>query len=109
MLVLEDGSSLRLLEGLISLDPEKQDRFALEHTPTRFGRVTLEVQALANSEGKGWKADATLDLSTRPASIEIPVSISGRKFDRIEGAKYQRTDGTIVVDPAAPKWSAFWL
>src|SRR5580698_8523182 len=40
MLVLEDGPSMRLLEGVgTNLDPARQ--FSLEQTPTRFGRVAL--------------------------------------------------------------------
>jgi hypothetical protein len=104
MLVLEDGDRLRLLEGILS--GKKQERFYLERTPTRFGRVTLDAEPLANSTG--WKVDAVLDFAKRPAAVEIPTVLCGRRFDRVEHATYQLQGKTILVDVAATRWTAFW-
>ena len=104
MLVLEDGNRLRLLEGMIS--GKKPGRFYLERTPTRFGRVTVDLEPLTNATG--WKVDAVLDFPRRPAAVEIPAALSGRPFDRLENATYQRRGNAISVDVAAARWTAFW-
>jgi hypothetical protein len=106
MLVLEDGSRLRLLEGLISWKPQKPDPFLLERTPTRFGRATLEAEPL--SAASGWKVDAALDFGQRPSTIEIPRTLCQREFDRVEGANCQVRGESVRVDPTARKWTAFW-
>jgi hypothetical protein len=107
MLVLEDGDRLRLLEGMISSNANQRERFSLERTPTRFGRVTLGVEPLTNSAG--WKADAVLDWAHRPAGVEIPFTLGGGKFDHVEGAKYQAKGRSVMIEPGAAKWTAFWL
>ena len=106
MLVMEDGARLRLLAGIASWNPQQRDQFRLERTPTRFGRVTVNVEPLTNSSGS--KADTVLDLATRPASVEIPSTLCGGKFDRLEGAKYQVRGSAVLIDPTAAKWTAFW-
>ena len=91
---------------MISRNTNEQEKFRLERTPTRFGRVTLDVEPLANSTG--WKAEAVLDLRQRPSTIEVSGILRGRKFDRIEGSKYQANGEKITVDPIASRWTAFW-
>ena len=103
-LLLEDGPTMRLLEG-VALNPADGQRFSLEQSPTRFGRVTLQVEPLDN---KGWRLDFALAPSQRPGKVELPADIASGKFDRIVGAKFERENKKISVDPNALQWSAFW-
>ncbi len=106
MLLLEDGTQLRFLEGMKTPKLREQERYRLEHTPTRFGRVTLSLEPLANKQG--WKLDVGLEPGQRPGTVEVPHAIFGRQFDRIVGAKFQILDQTVMVDPEARTWSVFW-
>jgi hypothetical protein len=104
MLLLEDGPTMRLLEG-VALNLADGQRFSLEQSPTRFGRVTLQLEPL---DDKGWRLDFALAPSQRPGKVELPADIAGREFDRIVGAKFERENRKISVDPNALQWSAFW-
>jgi hypothetical protein len=105
MLLLEDGRSMRLLEGVAtSLGHGKA--FSLEQSPTRFGRVTLRLEPLDND--KGWKLDFSLIPSQLAEQVALPSKIASRVFDRIVGAKFQMDDHKIVVNPQALEWTAFW-
>jgi hypothetical protein len=105
-LLLEDGQRIRLLEGLIPANSNHDQALALERTPTRFGRVTLELESLSNHAG--WRLAVTLDPAQRAETVELPVSIFGRQFDRIQDAKFQIRGSRILIDPKATKWTAFW-
>jgi hypothetical protein len=106
MLVLEDGGRLRFLEGMVAADFEGKGLFRLEHTPTRFGRVSLEIEPLTS--GKGMRLQVGIEPAQRPLTVEIPMSILGYHFDRIAGAKCQITKQNVLIDPAARTWTAFW-
>ena len=104
MLVLEDGTSLRLLAGATSNLERKV--FSLENSPTRFGRVSLRLEPHADQ--KGWKLDFDLAGAKLPGQIQIPADITGRPFDRVVGATVIANQKFIAVDPKVPKWTAFW-
>lgn len=105
MLVLEDGPSMRLLEGLArNLDPEKV--FSLGQTPTRFGRVTIRLEPL--DRNKGWKLDFARESGPDPEKVKLPAAIVNRKFERLVGANATSLDGKIAVDPVSQHWTAFW-
>jgi hypothetical protein len=105
MLVLEDGLRMRLLEGMIPANSAPRELFRLERTPTRFGRVSLDLEPLATN---GWKLETTLEPTHRPMSVEIPISMNGRQFERLVGANFQINGGRAIIDPTARKWTAFW-
>jgi hypothetical protein len=105
MLVLEDGQSMRLLEGVApNLGYGKP--FSLEQSPTRFGRVMLQFEPLDHD--KGWKLDFALAPSQLPGKVELPAGIAGRSFDRIVGAKFEIVDRKVSIDPHVRQWTAFW-
>jgi hypothetical protein len=106
MLVLEDGMRLRILEGLIPASFEGPQTFRLDHTPTRFGRVTLQLEPLDRRHG--WRLDFAVEGAKRPGTVELPVSILGRQFDHMIGAKYQVLGQRLLIDPEAKKWTVFW-
>src|SRR6266568_1069696 len=104
-LLLEDGSRMRLLAGMIPANFQSGEVLRLEQTPTRFGRVTMEIQPTAK---QGWRLQTKLESSQTPGSIELPVSICGREFNRVEGAKYQIQDQKILIDPRSRGFSVSW-
>ena len=104
MLVLEDGQRLRLLQGVVPGRALEGNHYSLENTPTRFGRVTLQLM----SDGSGKKADLSLDLSNPPAAIEIPASLGGRSLHGVAGAHFQRKGSVVLMDPEARQFSAYW-
>jgi hypothetical protein len=105
MLVLEDGQCLRLLQG-VAPNLGHGEPFALEQSPTRFGRVTLQLEPLDHD--KGWKLDFALALSLPPGKVELPREIAGRRFDRTVGAKFEMGVRKVSIDPHARQWTAFW-
>jgi len=106
MLLLEDGASLRLLAGIPSRF-DQREVFALEQSPTRFGRVELHLESQDNS--KGWRLDFELDGANRPEKLQLPPTIADKRFNRLVGAPSAIKDGMVEVDPRSSKWSAFWM
>ena len=106
MLLLEDGSRMRFLEGMIPASSLEPGVFRLEHTPTRFGHVTLQLEPLAKK--RGWKLDVTIEPTQRVSTVEIPVSIMGQKFERVTRANFRIQHRKILIDPDAGTWSAVW-
>lgn len=106
MLLLEDGENLRLLQGLIHTAFQIEKSFTLENTPTRFGRVTLQLEPLGAS--KGWKLSVAMESERTSATVELPTSIFGAKFSSIEAVKFQKQGPKIFVDPESKNWTAFW-
>jgi hypothetical protein len=107
-LVLEDGESLRLLEGVMPSDLGERRVFSLAGSPTRFGRVALSAEP---SGIRGWKARYTREKAApAPQSVRIPAWLSaGASFTRVEGAATRKlAQGSVEVDPAAEEWTALW-
>src|SRR5258708_29506877 len=96
---------MRLLEVMIPAHFTERQLFRLEHTPTRFGRVTLQLEPVIH---KGWKLDFSVEPARPAETVEVPVSIMGQQFDRLLGAKHQIQGRKVMVDPEAREWTAFW-
>lgn len=108
MLVLEDDRKLRLLAGIMPADLRERAPFSLVHSPTRFGRVSLDVEP---SGARGWKMRFLREQSaTPPEAVEIPEELSASAvLARVEGAATRTTEhGTVSIDPAAEAWTAYW-
>jgi hypothetical protein len=106
MLVLEDGARMRLLEGIIPTSSVERHPFRLDRTPTRFGQVNLDLEPIASN---GWKLDFALDPAEHPQSVEVPLNIAGRHFNRLVGANFHAEFGKVMIDPNANNWTAFWV
>jgi hypothetical protein len=106
MLVLEDGPHMRLLEGMIPRNFNVRQPFRLERTPTRFGRVTIDLEPVGAA--RGWKLDFAMEPARQAETVEIPVSMAAGSFDRVAGAKYQIRGRKVRIDPKATRWAAFW-
>jgi hypothetical protein len=107
MLALEDGDSLRLLEGVAQEDLSAQESIHLKGTPTRFGRVDLALEPL--DARAGWRLEFNRAQGEMPGRITLPARLGAAvDFTKVEGAEVRREGETFVVNPQAQHWSAFW-
>src|SRR6266568_5934359 len=104
MLLLEDGQRMRLLEGMVSPNLRERKPIRLENTPTRFGRVTLQLEPLNK---QGWRLDFDIESAQSAETVELPASLSGHGFDRLANAKFKVQGRRVMIDPSARKWTAF--
>jgi hypothetical protein len=107
-LVLEDGDTLRLLEGVQPSDLRERRPFSLAGSPTRFGRVALSAEP---SGSHGWKMHFTREPAAEaPQSVQIPARLdTGAAFTRVDGAATRKlAPDAIGLDPAATEWTAYW-
>jgi hypothetical protein len=111
MLALEDGQTLRLLEGITSAEVvssgsgSSPSAYVLHDSPTRFGRISLTFEPAG---ARGWRLQFERAHGPRPAVIAIPEAMSDLRFDSITGAPFKRGTGRIEVDPTSSNWEAFW-
>jgi len=105
MLLLEDGETMRLLDG-VALTASSGQTFHLEQSPSRFGRVNLRFEPL--DDNKGWKLDFALAASQTPVRVELPAEVANHRFDRMVGAKFEIEDQKLSIDPQARQWTMFW-
>ncbi len=105
-LLLEDGSRMRLLAGMIPANFQSGEVLRLENTPSRFGRVSLQLEPLSTQ--KGWKLDVNIEPAQRPETVEVPVSVAGQSFERMANAKCKVMGRKVLIDPEATQWTAYW-
>lgn len=107
MLVLEDGRKLRLLEGLLPVDLRERKGFSVTQTPTRFGRISLDVQPVGV---RGWKAHFARGAGEPPQSVELRATLApGAELIHVQGAAMRKgANGEISIDPASSDWTATW-
>jgi hypothetical protein len=111
MLALEDGQSLRLLEGITPREVVGADSgsgsgaYILRESPTRFGRIGLTFESAGT---RGWRLQFERVHGPMPGSITIPETIADLHFEKMSGAPYKQGAGRIEVDPKVPRWEAFW-
>jgi hypothetical protein len=104
MLALEDGQSLRLLNGITPADLTLSARYSLRSSPTRFGRIDLELEPL---DVRGWRLRFDRDAGPPPSSVSLPQAIGVLQVKEVIGAGSEITGAVVEVDPAAKKWDAF--
>ncbi len=107
ILALEDGDNLRLLTGVLAEDLTFGQPIRLTQSPTRFGRVSLDLEPL--DRGRGWRLVYRRGTGPAPARLEAPVKLGKFKASRVEGStmKLQGT-GTLLVSPEQNDWTVFW-
>jgi hypothetical protein len=102
MLVLEDGTRLRLLAGLT----EVERAYTLEKTPTRFGRIDLALEPATTTS-----TTVKFARHGKPATIdavELPATLGAHNFASMEGATFKRDGDRILIDPQALSWTAIF-
>jgi hypothetical protein len=104
MLALEDGKSLRLLNGITAAELVPTARYTLRNSPTRFGRIDLELEPAG---ARGWRLRFNRAEGPVPSSVLLPGIIGALRANRVAGANFKTGAGTVQIDPAARKWEAF--
>ena len=108
MAVLEDGAALRLWDGIADRELATREPTILEHSPTRFGRVSVRLEPGAG--GREWTGRFRRDGGPLPAAVQIPAKLGTRfGFASIEGAACRQGQAVCGVDPAAAEWSVKWV
>jgi hypothetical protein len=107
MLALEDGHSLRLLEGISDAELISGEAFSLVSSPTRFGRVNLNLEPLGLK--KGWQATFKRETGPNPGSLEVPFKLgSALQLTKVNGASMTPKGDHVSITPAASSWTATW-
>jgi hypothetical protein len=106
MLILEDGQRLRLFEGLLAPDLQDRKRYVVRNTPTRFGRISVELEPAGI---RGWKANFRRN-GREPESVELPWTLlPGVVLTKLDGASKRKSEtGGALIDPSATEWTAYW-
>jgi hypothetical protein len=106
MLALEDGSALRLLDGIGDPELALNEPFLMERSPTRFGRVSLALEA---SGRNGWRLSFERMSGQPPAVVRLPARLGSHfVLKEVTGADSKRDGSWVRVSPHTQSWSAVW-
>ena len=107
MLALEDGQTLRLLAGVGDFELACGRPLSWLQSPTRFGRVDLNLEPL--DAHKGWRLKFQRGAGPDPVKVQLPAMLGSRwHFATITGAAARREESTLSVTPTASTWEAAW-
>jgi hypothetical protein len=107
MLALEDGPSLRLLEGISEYELKPNEPWSLLDSPTRFGRIGLNLEPL--NRNQGWRLEFRRGPGPSPGKVLLPAQLGrGLSFKEIKGARFTKAGHSIQVTPEALSWTATW-
>jgi hypothetical protein len=104
MLALEDGKSLRLLNGVTAAELASKSPYVLRNSPTRFGRLDLELEPAGV---RGWRLRFNRSAGTAPASVSLPIAIGTLTVQEVVGAGSKSNSEAVEIDPIARRWEAF--
>jgi hypothetical protein len=103
MLALEDGKSLRLLNGITTAELIPAVPYILRNSPTRFGRIDLELEPAG---ARGWRLRFDRGEGPSPSSVSLPRDVGHLRVHEVIGAGSKITGEIVEVDPVASKWEA---
>jgi hypothetical protein len=107
LLALEDGRALRLMAGIGDPELLPGQPFRVRNTPTRFGRVSLNLEPLDGH--RGWKLEFRRAAGPAPGGVTIPLGAGSRfRLATVDGATFRLGAGFASVDPAVSAWTAYW-
>ncbi|MCL5745581.1 MAG: hypothetical protein M1541_16935, partial [Acidobacteria bacterium] len=79
--------------------------FALEGSPTRFGRLALELAPA----GKGWRLKFSRGKGPAPERLRLPARLGcGGRVTEVSGAEASVQGESVAVTPGASSWEAVW-
>ena len=104
MLALEDGKSLRLLNGITAAELIPTSRYSLQNSPTRFGRINLELEP---GGAQGWRLRFERASGLAPSSVSLPANIGSLQVKKIIGTSSKINGMVVEIDPSANTWDAF--
>ena len=103
MLALEDGKSLRLLNGITAAELIPAAHYSLQNSPTRFGRIALELEPAG---ARSWRLRFDRDSGPSPTSVSLPANIGALQVKKVSGASSKISGRVVEVDPFGRKWDA---
>jgi hypothetical protein len=107
MLALEDGPSLRLLEGIGDFELSHDLPLRITESPTRFGRVSLNLEPL--NLGSGWQLRFERGKGPHPETVSLPATLGSRLLlAEVKGATFRRAGAKVIVQPEGSSWQAVW-
>jgi hypothetical protein len=101
MLALEDGKSLRLLNGVTTAELTPAVPYILRNSPTRFGRIDLEFEPAG---ARAWRLRFDRSEGPSPSSVSLPAVVGQLRVQEVIGAGSKVTGEIVEVDPVARKW-----
>jgi hypothetical protein len=105
MLALEDGSTLRLLDGIDEAEMASREMFSIANSPTRFGRISLTLEP---AQGGEWRMRFERGDGPAPGGVTLPEPLGRMTLADLKGAGFNRKRGAIQVDPSSTRWEARW-
>jgi hypothetical protein len=105
MLALEDGARLRLLEGIGEDDLAAGEAMALAGSPTRFGRVTVELEPSAKG---GCALRFQRADGPAPRELTVPSALGERRFAGARGANASDDGKVVRIDPQSSSFTVSW-
>ncbi len=107
MLALEDGTSLRLLEGIGDFELAPGMPHRITESPTRFGRVSLNLEPTRGASG--WRLSFDRGTGPIPATVTLPATL-GSKFnlEDVKGGTFRPAGAKVIVQPESSSWQAAW-
>lgn len=103
MLALEDGESLRLLNGITTAELMSSDPYVLRNSPTRFGRIDLSLEPATSGQ---WRVRFHRGAGPAPVSVSMPRTVGKRTVQDISA--HSRAGGAVIeIDPAANEWELY--
>ncbi len=108
MVILEDGEFLRVIDGITDSELSTGAPFVMEHTPTRFGHVSVRLEP--ERSGREWVCHFRRESGHAPAGVQVPARL-GRSLElqSIEGAQVRKSAASWEIDPAVSEWSGRWV
>jgi hypothetical protein len=95
---------LRLLEGIGAPELASRQPFRLKQTPTRFGRLNLEL----TPQGAGWRLKFERGTGPAPRLVRLPATLAGLKLKAVQSAAAKQGATSVDIDPKAGSWTAEW-
>jgi hypothetical protein len=105
MFALEDGKSLRLLNGVTPAELTPSARYTLKDSPTRFGKIGLELEPVGT---RGWRLHFERATGPAPSSISLPRAIVAFQAGKVIGAGSKVAGNVVEVDPRGTSWELFY-
>ncbi|HXX00248.1 MAG TPA: hypothetical protein VEJ00_03465, partial [Candidatus Acidoferrales bacterium] len=104
MLALEDGKSLRLLNGITPAELTLSASYILRNSPTRFGRIDLELEPAGV---RGLRLRFARANGPSPVSVSLPQAIGALRVREVVAAGSKIAGEVVEVDPVVREWEAF--
>ena len=107
MLALEDGQALRLLEGVGDSELAHGIPQRILESPTRFGRVSLNLEPVSGSSG--WRLSFERGTGPSPGTVSLPATLGLRfQLADVKGATFRRVGPMVSIQPESSSWQAVW-